>query len=84
MSTLNKGVSNTGALEGIKILDMTNWYAGPFCTLLMRDLGAEIIKIEPLEGERIRTAPPMIGGESYGFMQLNRNKKSLRLNLYLL
>jgi crotonobetainyl-CoA:carnitine CoA-transferase CaiB-like acyl-CoA transferase len=72
------------ALEGIKILDMTNWYAGPFCTLLLRDLGAEIIKVERTvkdggEGPRKNT-PATKAEESGAFIQLNRGKKSVTLN----
>jgi CoA:oxalate CoA-transferase len=73
-----------GALEGIKILDLTLWYAGPFCTLLLRDLGAEIIKVERTvkdggEGPRKNT-PRTEAEESGAFIMLNRGKKSITLN----
>lgn len=71
-----------GALEGIRILDMTRVLAGPYCTLLLGDLGAEIIKIEvPGQGDDSRKFPPFIGRESAYFMNLNRSKQSLTLNL---
>ena len=71
-----------GALDGIRVLDMTRVLAGPYCTLLLGDMGAEIIKIEvPGSGDDSRKYPPFIGTESAYFMNLNRNKKSLTLNL---
>jgi crotonobetainyl-CoA:carnitine CoA-transferase CaiB-like acyl-CoA transferase len=71
-----------GALDGIRVLDMTRVLAGPYCTLLLGDMGAEIIKIEvPGHGDDSRKYPPFIGSESAYFMNLNRNKKSLTLNL---
>jgi crotonobetainyl-CoA:carnitine CoA-transferase CaiB-like acyl-CoA transferase len=71
-----------GALDGIRVLDLTRILAGPYCTLLLGDMGAEIIKIEvPGHGDDSRRYPPFIGSESAYFMNLNRNKKSLTLNL---
>lgn len=71
-----------GALSGIRVLDLTRVLAGPFCTMLLGDMGAEIIKIEtPGQGDDSRRYPPFIGEESAYFMNLNRNKKSLVLNL---
>lgn len=71
-----------GALEGIRVLDLTRVLAGPFATMLLADLGAEVIKIEqPGKGDDARAFPPFIGGESAYFMSLNRNKRSLALNL---
>ena len=71
-----------GALNGIRVLDLTRVLAGPFCTMLLGDMGAEIIKIEtPGHGDDSRRYPPFIGEESAYFMNLNRNKKSLVLNL---
>jgi formyl-CoA transferase len=70
------------ALSGIRVLDLTRVLAGPFCTMLLGDMGAEIIKIEtPGHGDDARRYPPFIGRESAYFMNLNRNKKSLVLNL---
>jgi len=75
-------IKNKGALSGIRVLDLTRVLAGPFCTMLLGDMGAEIIKIEtPGHGDDSRRYPPFIGQESAYFMNLNRNKKSLVLNL---
>jgi crotonobetainyl-CoA:carnitine CoA-transferase CaiB-like acyl-CoA transferase len=71
-----------GALSGIRVLDLTRVLAGPFCTMLLADMGAEVIKIEtPGDGDDSRRYPPFIGEESAYFMNLNRNKKSMVLNL---
>lgn len=71
-----------GPLEGLKVLDLTRVLAGPYCTMLLGDLGAEIIKIEsPDKGDDSRQFGPYQNGESAYFMSLNRNKKSLTLNL---
>ena len=70
------------ALGGIKILDLTRVLAGPFCTMVLGDLGAEIIKVEvPVRGDDSRSFPPFKGGESTYFINLNRNKKSIVLDL---
>jgi len=70
------------ALDGIRILDLTRVLAGPFCTMVLSDLGAEVIKVElPGTGDDSRSAGPFIKGESTYFMSLNRGKKSLTLNL---
>lgn len=71
-----------GALSGIRVLDLTRVLAGPFCTMLLGDMGAEIIKVEtPGTGDDSRRYPPFIGDDSAYFMNLNRNKKSITLNL---
>lgn len=71
-----------GALSGIRVIDLTRVLAGPFCTMLLGDFGAEIIKIEvPGQGDDSRRYPPFVGDESAYFMNLNRNKKSVVLNL---
>ena len=70
------------ALDGIRILDLTRILAGPFCTMVLADLGAEVIKVELAgTGDDSRSAGPFIKGESTYFMSLNRGKKSLTLNL---
>lgn len=69
-------------LEGIKILDLTRVLAGPFCTMILADLGAEVIKVEEVDkGDDFRSLGPFINDESVGFMSLNRNKKSITLDL---
>lgn len=69
-------------LKGIKIIDFTQAMAGPFATMVLGDLGAEVIKIEPLSGDQTRHwAPPYTGGMSSYFLSTNRNKKSISLNL---
>ena len=72
-----------GALDGIKVLDFTQVYSGPFCTLMLRDLGAEIIKIErPGGGDIVRNDSPLtVGCESGTFIILNRGKKSITLDI---
>lgn len=70
------------SLHGIKILDFTRVLAGPFCTMLLADLGAEVIKVErPETGDDSRLFGPFIGSESAYFMSINRNKKSITLDL---
>jgi formyl-CoA transferase len=73
----------TKALEGIRVLDLTRALAGPFCTLMLGDNGADVIKIEiPGSGDDTRKwGPPFIGDESAYFLSINRNKRSLTLNL---
>lgn len=78
---------SSGALQGIRILDFTRVLAGPFCTMLLADLGAEVIKIEhPQGGDETREWGPPWAGEgddrqSAYFISVNRNKRSLTLNL---
>jgi len=71
-----------GPLHGIKVIDLTRVLAGPFCTMTLADLGAEIIKIEkPGTGDDSRAFGPHLHGESAYFMSINRGKKSLTLDL---
>jgi CoA:oxalate CoA-transferase len=71
-----------GALSHIKVLDLTRVLAGPYATMLLADLGAEIIKLEqPDKGDDSRAYGPYKNGESAYFMSLNRNKESITLNL---
>lgn len=71
------------ALEGIKVVDLTSALNGPFCTMILADYGAEVLKIEPLNGEQCRTWGPIdeVSGESGFFCYVNRNKKGATLNL---
>jgi len=76
--------SNTGdpPLKGIRVLDLTRVLAGPFCSMTLSDLGAEVIKVEiPGRGDDTRAYPPFVNGESSYFMSINRGKKSVTLNL---
>lgn len=69
-------------LEGVKVLDLSRLLPGPYCTMLMADMGADVVKIEdPEAGDYIRWWPPYVDGLSATFMALNRNKKSATLNL---
>lgn len=72
----------TLALDGMRVLEITQVMSGPFCGLLLADLGAEVIKVEKPGGDDSRRmAPPRINGESAAFMAINRNKRGLGLNL---
>src|SRR5260370_26530600 len=71
----------TVALERVRVLDFTTTIAGPHCTRLLADLGAEVIKIEAPEGDMMRTRPPLRNGASTSFGQLNAGKKSIVLDL---
>jgi crotonobetainyl-CoA:carnitine CoA-transferase CaiB-like acyl-CoA transferase len=69
------------ALDGIKVIDLTRVLAGPFCTMLLADMGAEVIKLEvPDRGDDSRSFPPFKDGQSGYFMNFNRNKKSIVLD----
>jgi len=69
------------ALNGIKVIDLTRVLAGPFCTMILGDLGADVIKIEAPEGDDSRKYGPLVKGESAYFMSINRNKRSVVINL---
>ena len=70
------------ALEGIRVLDLSRLLPGPYCTMLLADFGAEVIKIEePKLGDYSRTFPPFLKDFGYWHLQLNRNKKSVTLDL---
>ena len=68
-------------LTGVKVLDLTRVLSGPFCTALLGDLGADIIKVEAPEGDLVRSQGAVRDGLSWYFAQFNRNKRSLRLDL---
>ena len=70
-------------LEGYRILDLSRVLAGPYCTMMLGDLGAEVIKVErPSAGDDTRAwGPPFVGGESAYYLCANRNKKSITVNL---
>src|SRR5829696_3050359 len=69
------------SFEGLRVLDFSTTIAGPHCTRMLADMGAEVIKIESAEGETMRNRPPVRNGCSTAFGQLNVGKKSLVLNL---
>ena len=72
-----------GPLDGIRVLDLTRVLAGPYCTMFLGDLGAEVVKVEqPGVGDDTRGwGPPFVGGESAYFLCVNRNKKSITIDL---
>jgi crotonobetainyl-CoA:carnitine CoA-transferase CaiB-like acyl-CoA transferase len=71
-----------GPLEGMRVLDLTRILAGPYCTMVLGDLGAEVIKIEAIpSGDDSRKMGPFSKGESYCFVQVNRNKRSVALDI---
>lgn len=73
----------TGPLEGCRVLDLSRILSGPWCTMILSDLGAEVLKVEePGRGDYSRAyGPPFVGGESVYFMGYNRGKRSVTLNL---
>jgi crotonobetainyl-CoA:carnitine CoA-transferase CaiB-like acyl-CoA transferase len=80
--------ARTGPLAGIRVADCSTVLAGPYCTMLLADLGAEVVKVEPPEGDATRGwGPPWVGDEADGtrtaayFLAMNRNKRSIRLDL---
>ena len=69
-------------LQGIRVLDLSRVLAGPYCTMVLGDLGAEVIKVEPPEGDETRGwGPPFAGGESAYYLCVNRNKRDMVINL---
>ena len=70
------------ALDGIRVLEVGNFMAGPYCSMQLADLGADVVKIEnPNGGDPLRQSGPFVAGESSNFIRLNRNKRSLALDL---
>ena len=80
---MSTGAAGRGSpLAGVRILDLSRILAGPYATMMLADLGAEVIKIEPPGGDDTRTwGPPFGGGEAAYFLAVNRGKKSVVLNL---
>lgn len=72
---------DSGALMGVKILDLSQVMAGPFCTMLLADMGAQVIKVEPPQGDSSRRMRGSVGTESPGYWAVNRNKRGVVLNL---
>jgi glutaryl-CoA transferase len=68
-------------LNGVRVLDLSRVLAGPYCTMVLGDLGAQVIKVESLEGDETRGwGPPFVGGESAYYLCVNRNKRSIVVN----
>jgi len=76
-------VTDVAPLTGIKVVDMTEALAGPYCGMLLGDLGADVVKVErPGDGDQARTwGPPFLEGESAYFLGVNRNKRSIELDI---
>ncbi len=70
-----------GPLNGVTVVDMTRVLAGPYCTMILSDLGARVIKVEPPGGDDARAYGPWVDGESAYFMSLNRGKESIAIDL---
>ncbi len=71
-----------GPIKGVKVLDMSRVLGGPYCTQLLGDLGASIIKLEPPQGDETRDwGPPFKNNEAAYFMGVNRNKRSISLDI---
>src|SRR5437762_4893604 len=81
-AVLRPSVSSKLPLAGIRVLDLTRLLPGAYCTLLLADMGADVIKVEePESGDYMRWTPPLVDGQSALFNALNRNKRSVVLNL---
>jgi hypothetical protein len=68
-------------LEGVRVLEICNIMAGPFAGMLLGDMGADVIKVEALKGDMARAFPPLVDGESVSFTSLNRNKRSIAIDM---
>jgi hypothetical protein len=74
--------SGPGALHGVRVVDQTQVMAGPFCSMLLADMGAEVIKVEPPGGEHMRGGElELAPGVSASFLAVNRNKRGMTLDL---
>jgi crotonobetainyl-CoA:carnitine CoA-transferase CaiB-like acyl-CoA transferase len=88
MASARDPAANPGPLAGIRVIDCSTVLAGPYCTMTLGDLGADVIKVEPLDGDATRGwGPPWVGDEADGtrtaayYLAVNRNKRSIRLDL---
>lgn len=82
MPETSKTEKPRGPLHGIRVLDLSRVLTGPFCSMVLADLGAEIWKIEePESGDLTRVIPPFVNGESHYYLAINRNKKSIAVDL---
>src|SRR5713101_10039538 len=81
-STSSSGADCVDLLAGVRVLDLTTFLSGPFCTQLLGDLGADVIKVEPPSGDSSRRIPPhFVGEDSAYFLSTNRNKRSVVVDL---
>ena len=82
MNVLPNPTGMPEALDGVRVLDCSQILAGPFCSMLLADMGADVIKVEKPNGgdDTRRMGPPFIGEESVAFLAMNRNKRSVVLN----
>ena len=77
-----EAISNAGPLSGYRILDLTTFLSGPFCTQVLADLGAEVVKIEAPEGDSSRAIPPhFVGDDSAYYIGVNRSKRSIAIDM---
>ncbi|MEM2014559.1 MAG: CoA transferase, partial [Desulfurococcaceae archaeon] len=68
-------------LNGIRVLDLSHTLAGPFATMILADLGANVIKVEPIHGDETRSWAPFVNEESAYYLSINRGKRSIAVNL---
>src|SRR5579863_2178433 len=82
MENANKG-KKTGPLEGLRVIDLSHIMAGPACSMLLADMGADVIKVEKIPGgeDARRMVPPTVGDQSAAFLIMNRNKRGIALDL---
>ncbi|HSU98822.1 MAG TPA: CoA transferase [Roseiarcus sp.] len=79
--TPHGSVAATGALAGLKVLDLSRFIAGPHCAMILGDLGASVVKVERVQGgDEVRALEPQMGGDSLYFQVFNRNKRSLTVD----
>ncbi|HZQ34361.1 MAG TPA: CoA transferase [Dehalococcoidia bacterium] len=71
-----------GALAGVRVIDCTDYIAGPYCGMMLADLGADVIKVEPTTGDRWRLQSQVAPGESRGFLAMNRGKRGIAVDLH--
>ena len=72
---------SAGALDGLRVLDLTRYIPGPYATMMLADLGADVVKVEPKDGDPTRFLPPVVGEESAAHAALNRGKRSVAVDL---
>src|SRR3954471_3828212 len=71
-----------GALAGLKVVDLTRVLGGPYCTMILSDHGADVIKIEPPQGDEVRDwGPPFHDDDASYFIGINRNKRAIALDI---